>query len=98
MRPHTDAGLRPPAGIRRSTDARTLRAVNAETPEARLRAALEMAELGEQMVRARLRREFPNIGEEDLEAEVIRWRHHRPDAPHGDYPGPRSSRLLGPRA
>ncbi|MFX0539065.1 hypothetical protein ACQBAT_15470 [Ornithinimicrobium sp. Y1847] len=67
----------------------------AATPQERLRIALELAETGEQMVRQRLRREQPHLSEDELEKAVVTWRLHRPRAPHGDHPGPRSNRDLG---
>jgi hypothetical protein len=49
-----------------------------------------MAEAGIELYRQRMRREHPNAGDEEIEAEVQSWLMHRP----GDYPGPPSSRLL----
>ncbi len=56
--------------------------------------ALEMAEVGEQLVRSRLSREHPDWGADEVEGAVLRWRHDRPGAPHGDHPGPPSTRFL----
>lgn len=64
-------------------------------PEERLRIALDLADVGEQMMRARLRRESPDATDEQLDAAVVRWLRHRPGAPHGDHPGPPSTRVLG---
>ncbi len=57
--------------------------------------ALELSDLGEQMTRARLRREHPDLEAHEVEALVVRWRQDRPGAPFGDYPGP-PRRTLGP--
>jgi len=73
---------------------RTLVGMSVSTPEERLRIALEMADLGEQMVRARLCREHPDWTDADVQAAIARWRADRPDAPFGDYPGPRSDRVI----
>lgn len=68
--------------------------MTAATPQERLRIALDLAGVGEQMMRARLRREQPNITDEDLEAAVTRWLQDRPGAPAGDCPGQPRSRIL----
>ncbi|MCB1252666.1 MAG: hypothetical protein M9891_00850 [Austwickia sp.] len=57
------------------------------TPRERLLMALEMADLGEQMVRSRIRREHPDLEEAGVQEAIARWRRDRPGAPHGDYPG-----------
>jgi hypothetical protein len=49
--------------------------------------ALELADLAERMVRARLRREHPGCSEEELDARVLAWLHERPGAEHGDAEG-----------
>lgn len=72
--------------------------MSATTPEERLRVALDMSGVGEQLMRSRLRRENPDASEEWLQAALERWLHDRPGAPFGDYPGPRSSRILGERS
>lgn len=61
-------------------------------PAARLRTALELHELGVQMYRQRLRRERPELTDEELAAEVRAWLHTRPGAEHGDAVGRRSDR------
>ena len=66
-----------------------------DTPAERLRIAIEMSDLGEQMARARLKREQPDLDEAGLDAAIVAWRAYRPGAPFGDYPGPASSRDLG---
>ncbi|CCH71743.1 conserved hypothetical protein [Nostocoides australiense Ben110] len=51
--------------------------------------------MGEQMARARLRREHPDFDDAAIETSVMRWRQERPGAPYGDHPGPPSTRTLG---
>jgi hypothetical protein len=65
-----------------------------ESSAARLRAALEMYEVGESMLRCRLRRERPDADEAEITAEVVAWLQHRPGAEFGDFPGPASRRRL----
>jgi len=60
----------------------------------RIRAVLELTALGEQMLRARLRRENPAITGAEVEAAVDRWYTIRPGAPFGDAPGTPSARRL----
>jgi hypothetical protein len=52
-----------------------------------LEEALELTDLAERMVRARLRREHPGWSEDELEARVLAWLHERPGAEHGDAEG-----------
>lgn len=59
----------------------------------RLQIALDMYELGEQMQRARLRRERQDASSEEIEAEIRAWRLRRPGAPHGDAVGRPSRRF-----
>jgi hypothetical protein len=49
--------------------------------------ALELADLAERMVRARIRREHPNLSERDVEARVLAWLHERPGGEPGDVEG-----------
>jgi hypothetical protein len=58
----------------------------------RLGLALELYEVGERMLRQRLRRERPHATPEEIDAEIGRWLQRRPGAEYGDYPGPRSAR------
>jgi hypothetical protein len=62
-------------------------------PAARLRTAFELYELGEQMLRQRLRREQPEITDAELDAAVGAWLRIRPGAEHGDAIGPPSDRF-----
>lgn len=55
---------------------------------------MDLADLGEQMVRQRLRREHPDFDEEGLHAAFVRWLQDRPTAPFGDYPGLPSTRVV----
>lgn len=58
----------------------------------RFRATLELYEVGENMLRQRLRRERPAASAQDIDGEIAAWLLRRPGAEHGDYPGPPSSR------
>ncbi|MGH3982058.1 MAG: hypothetical protein ACRDST_05060 [Pseudonocardiaceae bacterium] len=58
----------------------------------RLSVALELYEVGERMLRQRLRRERPDAAPDEIDAEVGAWLRRRPGAEHGDHPGPRSAR------
>jgi Rv0078B-related antitoxin len=60
----------------------------------RLILALELYEVGERMLRQRLRRERPHATPEEIDAEVGRWLRRRPGAEYGDHPGQRSARTL----
>ena len=61
----------------------------------RLRTALELFEVGEQMMRARLVREHTEWDAAQIDAAIHRWLRDRPGAEHGDYPGGPSNRELG---
>ncbi|MGV1010689.1 MAG: hypothetical protein ACOYBY_19235 [Dermatophilaceae bacterium] len=65
-----------------------------EGPADRLRTALEMFEVGHDMMRARLRREHPDWDDHQVDAAIRTWLRDRPGAPHGDFPGARSTRQL----
>lgn len=90
----------PRARARREDDrlgsvARYALAMSLSSPEERLRVALDLADLGEQMMRARLRREQPDLDDAGLQAAIERWRQDRPGAPLGDCPGRPYPRPLG---
>jgi hypothetical protein len=51
---------------------------------ARLRAALELSNMGIAIRRAQLRREHPEATDDHIEALVLAWLHARPGAEHGD--------------
>lgn len=63
-----------------------------EDAATRLRVALDLHDLGERMMRHRLRRERPQISDAELEDAVRAWLRERPGAEHGDAAGPRSNR------
>ena len=58
-----------------------------ESAADRLRLALDMYELGENMQRARLRRERPSAPDAEIESAIQLWLLSRPDAPFGDAVG-----------
>ncbi|WP_072511029.1 hypothetical protein [Mycobacterium tuberculosis] len=58
----------------------------------KLRLALDMYEVGEQMQRMRLGRERPNADVVEIEAAIDAWR-TRPGAEEGDSAGPTSTRF-----
>lgn len=63
----------------------------------RLRATFELFEMGVQLMRENLRRQFPDAGDEEIAERLRRWLHERPGAEHGDAVG-RVVRLpLAPR-
>lgn len=64
-----------------------------DDPGARLRDALELHDLGERMLRQRLRREQPQITEAELDDAIRTWLRERPGAENGDAAGPRSERF-----
>lgn len=57
------------------------------TPAERLRLALDMFELGEQIMRARLRREHPEWTDAQVQDGIRTWLRTRPGAEFGDCPG-----------
>ncbi|WP_130343470.1 hypothetical protein [Herbihabitans rhizosphaerae] len=63
------------------------------TEAKRLRLALDMYEFGVKMLRQRIRRENPGVSDREVTDEVRAWRHTRPGAENGDYPGPPSRRF-----
>lgn len=65
------------------------------TPAERLRTAVELFEVGEQLMRSRLRREHPDWDDDQVQAAIVRWLRERPGAEFGDFPGPASARVLG---
>ncbi len=58
-----------------------------DTPLARLRIAFDLYDLGEQMMRARLKREHPTWTSAQVQAAIERWLRERPGAEFGDCPG-----------
>lgn len=55
-----------------------------QTPAGRLRIALQLTELAEQMQRQNLQRAHPNATVAQIEAMLIDWLQTRPGAEHGD--------------
>ena len=53
----------------------------------RFRIALELYELGESMLRQRLRREQPGVSDAEIERAIREWLSRRPGASQGDSPG-----------
>ncbi|HEV7671359.1 MAG TPA: hypothetical protein VGS22_22805 [Thermoanaerobaculia bacterium] len=53
----------------------------------RFKTTLELFELGEAMLRQKLRRKHPLAGEAEIEAHVREWLERRPGAEHGDGVG-----------
>jgi hypothetical protein len=65
-----------------------------DTPEAqRLRLALDMYEVGEKLLRQRLKRERPTATPDDIDAEIHAWLLRRPGADYGDSAGRPSRRF-----
>jgi len=60
-----------------------------DTAARNLEDALELADLAERMVRARIRRENPDLTADQVEARVLAWLHERPGAEDGDAEGRR---------
>jgi hypothetical protein len=58
-----------------------------------MRVALDMYEVGQQMLRQRLRRERPAAADVEIDIEVTAWRLRRPGAEHGDSAGVPSQRF-----
>jgi hypothetical protein len=54
-----------------------------------MRIALDLFDLGERMLRQRLRRARPGASAAEIEAAVVAWRLARPGAEPGDAPGHR---------
>lgn len=57
------------------------------TAARKLRLSLELFEVGEALVRQKIRREHPELDEREVAALVAAWRLERPGAEHGDGPG-----------
>jgi hypothetical protein len=53
----------------------------------RLRMALDLSGLAEELLRQRYRRETPEESEEEIETRIGDWRGIRPGAEHGDAAG-----------
>ena len=53
----------------------------------RFQLTLALFELGEAMLRQRLRRQLPQATEADIDSRVTEWLQRRPGAQDGDCPG-----------
>lgn len=53
-----------------------------------MRIALDLYEVGEGMMRARLSRERPDAEDAEIDAAILAWLQHRPGAEFGDFPVP----------
>jgi hypothetical protein len=54
---------------------------------ARFQTTLALFEMAEAMLRQKLRREYPEASEAEIEAHVREWLERRPGAEHGDGVG-----------
>ncbi len=59
----------------------------AQSPAERFQLALDLYDLGERMLRQKLRRQWPAATEAEIDARVGEWLKHRPGAEHGDSDG-----------
>lgn len=64
------------------------------TPAEKLRAALELHEVGVELMRQNLRRRHPHASDETIEQLLTDWLRTRPGAEHGDAAGRPSTRVL----
>ncbi len=53
----------------------------------RMRMTFELYELAEAMKRQNTRRRHPELGDAEVEEQVLEWLYHRPGAEHGDADG-----------
>jgi len=53
----------------------------------RFRMALDLYATGEAVMRHRIRRQHPELGEAEVEARLLEWLKARPGAEHGDAVG-----------
>lgn len=58
-----------------------------EEAQARFEVLVDLAELAEEMMRARLRREDPQASREVIESRIEAWLADRPGAEYGDAEG-----------
>jgi hypothetical protein len=63
------------------------------SPAEKLRAALELHEVGVAVMRQNLRRRHPDATQSRIEQLLSAWLHTRPGAEHGDSAGRVSARL-----
>ncbi len=65
-------------------------------PAEKLRIALELVEVGAELMRERLRREDPGATDAEIHRRLVAWFRTRPGAEHGDAPGRPITRDFGP--
>ncbi len=58
-----------------------------ETMARRLELAFELFESGVQMMRSTLKRQYPELSDEEIEKKIFEWLRERPGAIHGDTVG-----------
>jgi hypothetical protein len=58
-----------------------------ETAARRFRLALDLFATGEALMRQRLRREYPDLPDGEIEARLLAWLQTRPGAEFGDAAG-----------
>lgn len=64
------------------------------SPVEKMRAALELHEVGVEVMRQNLRRRHPAASEEKIDDLLAEWLRTRPGAEYGDAPGRPSTRVL----
>jgi hypothetical protein len=64
------------------------------SPADKLRAALELHEVGIALMRQNLRRRHPGESDEKIDERLAEWLRTRPGAEHGDAAGRPSTRVL----
>lgn len=63
-------------------------------PVEKIRAALELHEVGVALMRQNLRRRYPQEADEAIDERLADWLRTRPGAEHGDAAGQPSTRTL----
>lgn len=64
------------------------------SPAEKLRAALELHDVGVELMRQNLRRRHPDASEKEIDDLLADWLRTRPGAEHGDAEGRPSTRAL----
>lgn len=64
------------------------------TPAEKLRAALELHDVGVELMRQNLRRRHPDASDEEIDDMLTDWLRTRPGAEHGDAAGRPTTRVL----
>ncbi len=57
------------------------------SPAERLKATIDLAEVGYEMMRENLRRRHPDASDDEIQTMLTAWLHERPGAEHGDGVG-----------